>query len=97
MKRLELTCFEECLGRICCIVIKKMMRKIKNQRTEGLNFTFKGISSGTEFSTNDTLVQTSNTSFFRYSLTGCNGVHIKEIGMLYLPKFVDYYYFISSQ
>lgn len=97
MKRFKLTRFEECLSRIFCIAIKKMMKKIKNQREEGLNLTFKAISSGKEFSINDKLVQTGNTIFFRHYLTECTGVCIKEIGMLHLPKFVDYSYFITSQ
>lgn len=72
-----------------------MMKKIKNQRKEGLNLTFKAISSGKEFSINDK--QPGNTIFFRYYFTGCTDDWIKEVRKLYLPKCFDYSYFITSQ
>lgn len=74
-----------------------MMKKIKNQGKKGFNLTFSGISSGKEFPSNDMLVQACNPIFFRCSLTGGADVHIQEMGMLYLPAFVAYAYFITCQ
>jgi len=71
-----------------------MMKTIKNQREGGLNLTL-GISSGKAFLIKDRSVQPHNTICFRCSLTGCVGVPIQEMGMLYLPGFVDYAYLIT--